>query len=229
MIIQLLKHSPVFKLMSFLSISDSCQLTLDPDTANNHLLLSERNTVVTCSNTVQPYWIHRLGIVTWAQVLCRESVSGRCYWEVERRGDEWVNIAVSYKSISRKGGGRECVFGFNDQSWSLFCDSSRYKFRYNNRDTEISGVPVSSRVGVYVDHRAGTLSFYSISDTMTLIHRVQTTFTQPLYAGFGLTGYKLTHSRGAEELSSPEPAELQTQLQRTASLQLQLDPNWTDK
>uniref|UniRef100_A0A3B1J9L4 B30.2/SPRY domain-containing protein n=1 Tax=Astyanax mexicanus TaxID=7994 RepID=A0A3B1J9L4_ASTMX len=171
----------------FLSISDSCQLTLDPNTANNHLLLSERNTVVTCSNTVQPYWIHRLGIVTWPQVLCRESVSGRCYWEVEWRGDRGVYIAVSYKSISRKGGGRECVFGFNDQSWSLFCDSSRYTFRYNNRDTVISGVPVSSRVGVYVDHRAGTLSFYSISDTMTLIHRVQTTFTQPLYAGFGLS------------------------------------------
>ncbi|XP_061094187.1 E3 ubiquitin/ISG15 ligase TRIM25-like isoform X3 [Conger conger] len=40
--------------------------------------------------------------------------------------------------------------------------------------------------GVYLDHRAGTLSFYSVSDTMTLLHRVQTTFTQPLYPGFGL-------------------------------------------
>ncbi|XP_049338089.1 tripartite motif-containing protein 16-like [Astyanax mexicanus] len=162
----------------------SCQLTLDPDTANNHLLLSERNTVVTGSNTVQPYWIYKLGIVMWPQVLCRESVSGRCYWEVEWRGDRGVAIAVSYKSICRQGGGGECVFGNNDQSWRLFCDSSRYIFRYNNTETEISGVPVSSRVGVYVDHRAGTLSFYSISDTMTLIHRVQTTFTQPLYAGF---------------------------------------------
>ncbi|KAI3374195.1 hypothetical protein L3Q82_006059 [Scortum barcoo] len=43
--------------------------------------------------------------------------------------------------------------------------------------------PRSSRVGVYLDHRAGILSFYSISETMTLLHRVQTTFTQPLYAG----------------------------------------------
>uniref|UniRef100_A0A8D0A548 E3 ubiquitin/ISG15 ligase TRIM25-like n=1 Tax=Sander lucioperca TaxID=283035 RepID=A0A8D0A548_SANLU len=38
-------------------------------------------------------------------------------------------------------------------------------------------------LGVYLDHRAGTLSFYSVSETMTLLHRVQTTFTQPLYAG----------------------------------------------
>ncbi|XP_049338091.1 tripartite motif-containing protein 16-like [Astyanax mexicanus] len=158
----------------------SCQLTLDPNTAHKRLLLSERNTVVTRSKTFHL-------IFMWSQVLCRESVSGRCYWEVEWRGDGGVDIAVSYKSISREGGGWECGFGCNDQSWRLFCDSSRYIFRYNNRDTEISGVPVSSRVGVYVDHRAGTLSFYSISDTMTLIHRVQTTFTQPLYAGFGLS------------------------------------------
>ncbi|CAB1413068.1 unnamed protein product [Pleuronectes platessa] len=41
----------------------------------------------------------------------------------------------------------------------------------------------SHRVGVYLDHSAGVLSFYSVSDTMTLLHRVQTTFTQPLYAG----------------------------------------------
>ncbi|XP_049338717.1 tripartite motif-containing protein 16-like [Astyanax mexicanus] len=165
----------------------SCQLTLDPNTANKYLLLSERNTVVTHSNTVQPYPDHPNRFDGRAQVLCRESVSGRCYWEVEWRGDGGVNIAVSYKSISRKGSGKECRFGCNDQSWKLFCDSSIYTFRYNNRDTEISGVPVSSRVGVYVDYRAGTLSFYSISDTMTLIHRVQTTFTQPLYAGFWLS------------------------------------------
>uniref|UniRef100_W5L963 B30.2/SPRY domain-containing protein n=1 Tax=Astyanax mexicanus TaxID=7994 RepID=W5L963_ASTMX len=174
-------------LMSFLSLSDSCQLTLDPNTAFKHLFLSERNTMVTRSTTVQPYPDHPDRFDVFPQVLCRESVSGRCYWEVGWRGDGGVGIAVSYKSISRKGYGGECRFGGdNDQSWRLFCYFSRYTFRYNNEATEISGVPVSSRVGVYVDHRAGTLSFYSISDTMTLIHRVQTTFTQPLYAGFWL-------------------------------------------
>ncbi|TNN47689.1 E3 ubiquitin/ISG15 ligase TRIM25 [Liparis tanakae] len=49
--------------------------------------------------------------------------------------------------------------------------------------------PRSSRLGVYLDHRAGILSFYSVSDTMTLLHRVQTTFTQPLYAGLRLNSY----------------------------------------
>ncbi|GAA6073349.1 E3 ubiquitin/ISG15 ligase TRIM25-like, partial [Tachysurus ichikawai] len=113
-------------------------------------------------------------------VLCKESVCGRCYWEVKWSGD--VYISVSYKEISRKGGGFECVFGGNSQSWSLECFSSSVSFYHNNIETELRG-PSSSRIGVYVDHSAGTLSFYSVSDTMRLLHRVHTTFTQPLYAG----------------------------------------------
>ncbi|XP_048865898.1 E3 ubiquitin/ISG15 ligase TRIM25-like isoform X2 [Brienomyrus brachyistius] len=53
--------------------------------------------------------------------------------------------------------------------------------------TEIQSYPDhQERIGVYLDHRAGTLSFYSISDTVTPLHRVQTTFTEPLYPAFVL-------------------------------------------
>ncbi|XP_062864272.1 E3 ubiquitin/ISG15 ligase TRIM25-like, partial [Trichomycterus rosablanca] len=163
-----------------------CRFTLDPNTVNKNLRLSEENKVVTCSITLQSYPDHPDRFDIWYQVVCRESVSGRCYWEVEWSGDHWVYIAVSYKSISRKGGGGECVFGRNDQSWSLFCSPSSFSFWHNNKGTEIPIMPSSSRIGVYVDYEAGTLSFYSVSDTMKLLHRVQTTFTQLLYPGFYL-------------------------------------------
>ncbi|XP_051742034.1 tripartite motif-containing protein 16-like isoform X2 [Ctenopharyngodon idella] len=161
----------------------SHQLILDLKTANKHLRLSERNRVITYTDTVQPYPDHPDRFDRWRQVLCRESVCGRCYWEIEWSGNN-VGISVSYKSISRKGGGFECLFGFNDQSWSLFCSSSRYSFIHNNIKTVLPVKSISSRIGVYVDHSAGTLSFYSVSDTMSLIHTVQTTFTQTLYPGF---------------------------------------------
>ncbi|KAL0978831.1 hypothetical protein UPYG_G00176270 [Umbra pygmaea] len=106
----------------------SCQLTLDPNTANQNLCLSEENRKVTRSDEVQSYPDHPDRFTYYEQVLCKEGLSGVCYWEVE---------------------------------WS-------------------------GGVGVYLDHRAGTLSFYSVSDTMTLIHRVQTIFTQPLYPGFNV-------------------------------------------
>ncbi|XP_062850524.1 tripartite motif-containing protein 16-like isoform X4 [Trichomycterus rosablanca] len=161
-----------------------CGFTLDPNTVNELLRLSEENKVVTCSETDRLYPDHPDRFDCSSQVLCRESVSGRCYWEVEWSGNIGVSIAVSYKSISRKGRDNKCWFGYNDQSWSLFCSPSRFTFWYNNKETKIPIMPSSSRIGVYVDYRAGTLSFYSVSDTIKLLHRVQTTFTQPLYPGF---------------------------------------------
>ncbi len=150
---------------------------------NKGLRLSERNRVITVTDTDQPYLDHPDRFDEYRQVLCRESVCGRCYWELQCSGDI-VFISVSYKSISRKGDGDECVFGYNDQSWSLDCSPSSYSFRHNNIRTDLSVKSISSRIGVFVDHRAGTLSFYSVSDTMSLIHTVQTTFTQHLYPGF---------------------------------------------
>ncbi|XP_075953344.1 E3 ubiquitin/ISG15 ligase TRIM25-like [Anarhichas minor] len=44
--------------------------------------------------------------------------------------------------------------------------------------------PKCSRLGVYLDHGAGLLHFYNVGENMTLLHRVQTTFTQPLHVGF---------------------------------------------
>uniref|UniRef100_A0A9J7XKH9 Uncharacterized protein n=1 Tax=Cyprinus carpio carpio TaxID=630221 RepID=A0A9J7XKH9_CYPCA len=173
-----------------------CFLTLDPNTAHTDLSLSEENRKVTHVRESQWYPYHPDRFYEYPQVLCRESVCGRCYWEIECRG---VYISVSYKTISRKRWGEECVFGNNDQSWSLFCSSSSYSFIHNNIVTDLSVKPISrrtgvsdddvSRIGVYVDHSAGTLSFYSISDTMSLIHTVQTTFTQPLYPGFWVCYY----------------------------------------
>ncbi len=152
---------------------------------NKRLRLSESNREITHTYTDQSYPDHPDRFDAYRQVLCRESVCGRCYWELEWSGKYSVRISMSYKSISRKGRGKECVFGFSDQSWSLFCFPLRFSFWYNNIQTDLSVKSISSRIGVFVDHGAGTLSFYSISDTMNLIHTVQTTFTQPLYPGFG--------------------------------------------
>ncbi|XP_035987250.1 E3 ubiquitin/ISG15 ligase TRIM25-like [Fundulus heteroclitus] len=158
----------------------SCEITLDPNTAHRKLLLSEGNRKVTGMYQPQSDSSHPDRFTGCFQVLSRESLTGRCYWEVERR--ERVDVAVTYKNISRAGRGNECKFGRNDKSWALDCDIDGYEFGHNNIWTSISG-PGSSRIGVYLDHRAGILSFYSVSETMTLLHRVQTTFTQPLHAG----------------------------------------------
>ncbi|XP_058872291.1 tripartite motif-containing protein 16-like [Acipenser ruthenus] len=161
----------------------SCQLTLDPNTAHRNLCLSEGNRKVTQRRETQRYPTHPERFESCAQVLCREGLSGtRCYWEIEWSGG-WASIGVTYKGIHRKGGDFSCILGFNDKSWSLSCSGSSYTALHNNNKTAITA-PHSPRIGVYLDFNAGTLSFYGVSDTMTLLHRFQTTFTEPLYPGF---------------------------------------------
>ncbi|KAG2460374.1 TRI25 ligase, partial [Polypterus senegalus] len=165
------------------SEADFCPLTLDPNTAHRCLELSEGSKKVTCEGTEITFPDHPDRFDCWPQVLCSEALSGtRWYWEVEWSGDE-AEIGVAYKGIGRKGGSNECLLGGNSQSWCLYyCDSS-YSVWHNNELTQISA-PCSHRIGVYLDWPAGSLSFYSVSDTMTLLHKINASFTEPLYAGF---------------------------------------------
>uniref|UniRef100_A0A8C9RCW7 Tripartite motif-containing protein 16-like n=1 Tax=Scleropages formosus TaxID=113540 RepID=A0A8C9RCW7_SCLFO len=159
----------------------ACQLTLDPNTVSVYFSLSEGGALM---RHPQSHPDHAERFDGWEQVLCEEGLTGRCYWEVKWRG-KWVHIGVSYKGTSRKGHGKDSCLGHNNKSWSLFCSPYDYHFTHNDKKTPVSG-PCSSTIGVYLDHSTGTLSFYSISeDTMTLHHRVQTTFTEPLYPAFG--------------------------------------------
>ncbi|XP_023202728.1 tripartite motif-containing protein 16-like [Xiphophorus maculatus] len=169
-------------------------VNLDPNTAHSYLLLSDDDGRATLTKQKQSYIDHPDRFSSWIQVLSKNSLTGRCYWEVEWGGGG-VEVAVSYPSISRAGNSYECAFGFNENSWALRCDGRSYTIRINKVETKLPG-PVSSRVGVYLDHRAGILRFYSVSETMTLLHTVQTTFTQPLHAGFGFFNYYLYYSGG---------------------------------
>ncbi len=167
--------------------SDACNLALDPNTAHVKLSLSEDNRKAAHVKEEQPYPDHPDRFESFEQVLCGEILTGRCYWEAEWTGCK-ADIAVTYKEISRKGG-NDCWFGCSEKSWSLYCSSDGFTSWHNNVNTSVPvPSPYSTRVGVYLDVSAGTLSFYSISDTHTLthLHTFNTTFTEPLYAGFGV-------------------------------------------
>ncbi|XP_035379326.1 stonustoxin subunit beta-like, partial [Electrophorus electricus] len=187
----------------------ACDVTLDPNTAHTRLSLSEGNRKVTCveEHQQQHRWYgrhlerfdecvreqqhrwypdHPERFDVRKQVVCRESLTGPCYWEAEWSGK--AVISVTYKDIRRKGGSRECGFGCNLKSWSLFCSNNSYSVFHNKKKTALSAPCSSNRVGVYLDWAAGTLSFYSVSSlthTLTRLHTFHSTFTEPLYAGFG--------------------------------------------
>ncbi|XP_059909125.1 NACHT, LRR and PYD domains-containing protein 5-like [Gadus macrocephalus] len=171
----------------------ACELTLDPNTANRYLSLSEDNRKVTVVEEDQPYPDHPERFDSWFQVLGREALTGRCYWEVEWKGR--VVIGVTYRGIPRRGRGDDCRFGGNNKSWTLYCEDESYSAQYNGRTTALPlRAAGSTRVGVYLDRPAGSLSFYRVSpggggssDTLTHLHTFWSSFTQEdLLPGVGL-------------------------------------------
>ena len=166
------------------SPSDACDLTLDPNTAHRELSLSEDNRKVTRVGEDQSYPDHPDRFDPYPQVLGREALTGRCYWEVEREG--WVEIGVTYRGITRRGLGGDSELGLNNKSWVLLCDDDSYSAWYNGIKTALPLPPAgSTRVGVYLDRPAGSLSFYRVSpggggssDTLTHLHTFWSSFTQ---------------------------------------------------
>uniref|UniRef100_A0A672ZM46 NACHT domain-containing protein n=1 Tax=Sphaeramia orbicularis TaxID=375764 RepID=A0A672ZM46_9TELE len=147
-----------------------CELGLDPNTVNRNLKLSENNKKVERVMEVQSYPDHQDRFEYEPQLMCSTGLTGRCYWEVQWSG--WVHIS----------------------SWSLVCYKGGYRVWNNNRYTDLpqSSSPSSSfsssgTVSVYVDCPAGSVSFYTVSsDKLTHIYTFKTTFTEPLFGGFGL-------------------------------------------
>ncbi|MED6240552.1 hypothetical protein ATANTOWER_023159, partial [Ataeniobius toweri] len=190
----------------------SCRLTIDTNTVNGKLRLSDDNRKVTRVEEEQSYPDHPDRFDVWPQLLCQNELTGRCYWEVECEGE--VAISASYRRIRRKGPSDDSVFAVNDHSWSLKCSNDgSYSYCHNKIQTPISSSSssssattspsylspfsyffsspssstISNRVAVYVDHPAGTLSFYRVSlDSLIHLHTFNTNFTEPLHPGCGL-------------------------------------------
>ncbi|XP_058250630.1 tripartite motif-containing protein 16-like isoform X1 [Hemibagrus wyckioides] len=167
------------------------KLTLDTNTVHDNLQLSNMNKELTAVHTSADYPSHPDRFERRVQALCKEGLRGSPrYWEVEcgTKGS-WVNIAVSYKGIKRKGK-QAALFGRCKSSWALRNYGGIYQFWHDNKwqkphpDRSLD----CTRIGIYLDHGAGILAFYNVSGNLSLITKVQTKFTEPVYAGFGLVG-----------------------------------------
>ncbi|XP_039664510.1 E3 ubiquitin/ISG15 ligase TRIM25-like [Perca fluviatilis] len=160
---------------------------VDPNTVAACLCLSDRNREISWGDRDQAHPDHHDRFTFYHQALCKQGLQCSHYWEVEWDGGI-VDLAVSYKGIERKGSGKDCCFGHNDLSWKLTCSSSGCTFWHNNLHKGQIPPVLSRRVGIHLDSDAGTLGFYSVSDSdsLTQLHQIQTTFIEPLYPGFSV-------------------------------------------
>lgn len=175
------------------SPSDACDLTLDPNTAHFNLNLSEGHKKVTRGEW-QSYPNHPERFDTLHQVLCKEPMTGRCYWEIEWSTNQGAHPAagICYRGIQRKGKGYLCGFGWNKISWCFGFKSDPEPIYYTGQQGEETKLNTSptlgcSRLGMFLDWPAGTLSYYEVSaDKLKHIHTFKTEFSEPVYQGFYL-------------------------------------------
>uniref|UniRef100_A0A3Q3FDC9 NACHT domain-containing protein n=1 Tax=Labrus bergylta TaxID=56723 RepID=A0A3Q3FDC9_9LABR len=88
---------------------NACELELDTNTVNRELKLSDNNRKVTHVEELQSYPDHPDRFENYPQLLCRTGLTGRCYWEVEWRGEvdvsSWslrTKISSSSSSVSHR-------------------------------------------------------------------------------------------------------------------------------
>ncbi|XP_035853317.1 stonustoxin subunit beta-like isoform X1 [Sander lucioperca] len=170
----------------------ACDLNLDPNTANYNLILSEGNKKAT-RGAWQKYPDHPERFTQIQQVLCKESLSGQHYWEVKwsQNPENCVSIAVAYREMDRKSANIKSQFGHNAVSWAFenYQDNKNAHILFalkNSQNVLKTPFPSDgcSRVGVYLDWPAGTLSFYRVSsNTLRHLYTFHTTFTEPVYPG----------------------------------------------
>ncbi|XP_018409163.1 PREDICTED: tripartite motif-containing protein 16 [Nanorana parkeri] len=161
-------------------------VTLDPATAHCFLRLLQNNRKVSNSSPWQqayPDLPERFENVH--QVLSAESFyMSRHYFEAEFKGEAF-HIGVTYKCIDRKGAESNSTITGNDFSWTLKWNGK--EFSAWHKDVAISIISGKfSRIGVYIDHQRGTVAFYGVTDVMTLLHKFEGTFAEPLYAAIWL-------------------------------------------
>uniref|UniRef100_A0A8C8SF99 Uncharacterized protein n=1 Tax=Pelusios castaneus TaxID=367368 RepID=A0A8C8SF99_9SAUR len=161
---------------------DYCNLNFDPNTASQELLLfKETHSMLNMGILLESFFGPCQGFNHWPQVLCTRSLCEGChYWEIEV-SDSWVCLGATYSYMHKTG--KSSIFyliGRNNTSWCLEWDSLKFSVWHNNIQTVVKGSYYKT-IGVFLNYAAGSLTFYGVTNTLNLIYRFLTTFTEPLY------------------------------------------------
>uniref|UniRef100_A0AAY4BWA7 B30.2/SPRY domain-containing protein n=1 Tax=Denticeps clupeoides TaxID=299321 RepID=A0AAY4BWA7_9TELE len=174
---------PVLK--HFLLLLLAVNILLDPNTVNTELVISKGGRKVERVKEWQSYPDNPERFDYFTQVLCKEGLTGNCWWESEYTGGGHI-MGVAYKSMSRKGYERESCLGKNEKSWGLEVNDDACIAWHDNVRKNLPASE-SRRIRVYLDHMAGTLSFHSVFSTEEkLLYKFHGIFKEPLYPGFWL-------------------------------------------
>ncbi|XP_063149636.1 E3 ubiquitin-protein ligase RNF135 isoform X2 [Candoia aspera] len=118
-----------------------------------------------------------------SQVLGSQSFSEGChYWEVSTKESSGWAIGVASGEIGRKD-----RLGRNELSWCIEWNTQCISAWHNNQEEKITEEK-PLQVGVFLDFPTKSLSFYSLTDKETCLHKFQINTANPVYPAFWIYG-----------------------------------------
>ncbi|XP_073715852.1 E3 ubiquitin-protein ligase TRIM39-like [Misgurnus anguillicaudatus] len=157
-------------------------VTLDPDTANPYLILSEDRKQVRDGDIRHEHPDNPQRFDKFACVLGKEGFnSGRFYFEVQVKDKTDWDFGVARESINRKG---KILLSPQNGFWTVW-------LRNENEYKALAGPPVSlclkvkpQKVGVFVDYEEGLVCFYDVESRSHIYSFTAQTFTEKLFPFF---------------------------------------------
>uniref|UniRef100_A0A3Q0SI86 Ig-like domain-containing protein n=1 Tax=Amphilophus citrinellus TaxID=61819 RepID=A0A3Q0SI86_AMPCI len=135
----------------------------------NRTRITEAERRYICEFTLDPNTAHKFLKLSESSKKVTDLRKEHPYPDHPERFDNWPQVLCENAVTG-------CCYWEVKWGGKVYC----YRVVGRNGDTD------TSKVAVYVDCPAGTLSFYRVSsDTLIHLHTFTTTFTEPLYPGFG--------------------------------------------
>ncbi|XP_010728625.3 E3 ubiquitin-protein ligase TRIM21 [Larimichthys crocea] len=157
-------------------------VTLDPDTANPYLILSDDGKQVNPGEVKKHLPDNPERFALNPCVLGKQSFSlGRFYYEVQVKGKTEWDLGVATESINRK---EDIPLSPGDGYWTIW-------LRRRNKYKALDDLPVSlslrsrpQKVGVFVDYEEGVVSFYDVEAPALIYCYTDCSFTENIYPYF---------------------------------------------
>ncbi|XP_056265046.1 E3 ubiquitin-protein ligase TRIM39-like [Pseudoliparis swirei] len=157
-------------------------VTLDPETAHPHLILSDEGTQVKHGDVMKNLPNNPERFYHDYCVLAKQSFSsGRFYFEVQVKGKTDWDLGVVRESINRKGS-----FTWSNQKgyWILQLRNGNEYKALAGPSVLLSLKSVPQKVGVFVDYEVGLVSFYDVEAAALIFSFTGRSFKEKLFPFF---------------------------------------------
>ncbi|KAM6474360.1 E3 ubiquitin/ISG15 ligase TRIM25 isoform 2-T2 [Liasis olivaceus] len=160
----------------------AAKFTLDFNTAHKNVVLSQRNTKMSVSETVQDYKPHPQRFTSCSQVLSFQCFKkGIHYWEAELESNNFCAIGICYGSIPRNG--PESRLGRNNGSWCIEWINDKISAWHNDKEKCLPNSK-AKKIGVLLNYEGGFVIFFGITEKTILLYKFKAEFTEAVYSAF---------------------------------------------